>query len=249
MSSAPGDSPVAFCGDLRPASLLGAYMKGIVPFPARDEYSRNIDEFRYEDKVAEGVIAIVGSDRGDPYSVAWWSPDPRLVMNVKSHHIGRNVRKQLRREPSWTTTADQSFQHVAEECQSGHEPRWLTDALLESLIDLHQMGWAHSIEVWEGAELVGGAFGIGIGAAFSGDSMFNRRPNAARVAVADLAARLAEAGGAVIDAQWDSPFLRSLGAEPVPRGDYLTMLAAGPAQRLALPQQPLPARRLVGAVS
>ena len=216
-----------------------------MPFPAHDEYSRNIGEFQYENKVAEGMIAIVGSGRDDPYSVAWWSPDPRLIMNVQNVRVGRHVRKRLRRDPGWTTTADHAFQRVAEECRRDREPRWLTDQLLEGLIELHQMGWAHSIEVWEGTDLVGGAFGIGIGATFSGDSMFNRRPNAARVAVADLAARLAQAGGAAIDAQWDSPFLRSLGAEPVPRARYLEMLEAGSPRRLALPGQELPARRLL----
>ena len=193
MSSAPGDSPVAFCGDLSPASLLGAYKRGIVPFPAPEEFSRNINEFRYEDKVAEGVIAMVGSDGDDPFSVAWWSPDPRLVMKVENIHVGRNVRKQLRRGPEWTTTADHSFERVAEECRGGREPRWLTDTLLESLLDLHQKGWAHSVEVWEGGDLIGGAFGIAIGGTFSGDSMFNRRPNAARVAVAETASARAPA--------------------------------------------------------
>jgi len=166
-------------------------------------------------------------------------------MKVQHIHIGRNVRKRLRHGPEWTTTANHSFQRVAEECRHSREPRWLTNPLLESLLDLHQTGWAHSVEVWEGDDLVGGAFGIGIGRTFSGDSMFNRRPNAARVAVADLAARCAHAGGAAIDAQWDSPFLRSLGAAPVPRACYLSMLAAGSSRRLALPQQRLPARRLI----
>jgi leucyl/phenylalanyl-tRNA--protein transferase len=246
LTSAPGDSPVAWCGDLSPASLLAAYQRGIIPFPAHDEYSRNLDEFRYEDKVAAGVIAIVGDSQDDPYSVAWWSPDPRLIMDVRHVHIGRNVRRQLRNGPEWATTANRSFQRVTEECRGRREPRWLTDTLLESLLDLHQTGWAHSVEVWEGDDLVGGAFGIGIGGTFSGDSMFNRRPNAARVAVADLAARWAYAGGAAIDAQWDSPFLRSLGADPMPRAGYLSMLAAGSSRRRALPQQVLPARRLIG---
>jgi leucyl/phenylalanyl-tRNA--protein transferase len=178
--------------------------------------------------------------------VAWWSPDPRLIMDVRHVHIGRNVRRQLRNGPEWATTANRSFQRVTEECRGRREPRWLTDTLLESLLDLHQTGWAHSVEVWEGDDLVGGAFGIGIGGTFSGDSMFNRRPNAARVAVADLAARWAYAGGAAIDAQWDSPFLRSLGADPMPRAGYLSMLAAGSSRRRALPQQVLPARRLIG---
>jgi leucyl/phenylalanyl-tRNA--protein transferase len=166
-------------------------------------------------------------------------------MDVRHVHIGRNVRRQLRSGPEWATTANHAFHRVAEECRGCREPRWLTDTLLESLLDLHQMGWAHSVEVWEGDDLVGGAFGIGIGGTFSGDSMFNRRPNAARVAVADLAARCAQAGGAAIDAQWDSPFLRSLGADPMPQARYLSMLAAGSSRRLALPQQALPARRLI----
>jgi leucyl/phenylalanyl-tRNA--protein transferase len=231
--------------------VLGAYQRGIIPFPAHDEYSRNFDEFRYEDKVADGVIAIVGNGQAgpygaDPYSVAWWSPDPRPVMKVQQVHIGRNVRKRLRHGPEWATTANHSFQRVIEECRHSREPRWLTDPLLESLLDLHQTGWAHSVEVWEGDHLVGGAFGIAIGATFSGDSMFSRRPDAARVAVADLAARFGQAGGMVIDAQWDSPFLRSLGAEPMRRERYLGVLAAGSSRSVALPGQELPARRLLG---
>ncbi len=112
------------------------------------------------------------------------------------------------------------------------------------MVTLHEQGWAHSIEVWQDGELAGGALGIGVGFVLSGDSMFSRRPNAARIAVADMAARFAAAGGALIDAQWDSPFLRSLGAELVPRDHYLPLLAAS-AERRMLPRQPLPARRLI----
>jgi leucyl/phenylalanyl-tRNA--protein transferase len=142
------------------------------------------------------------------------------------------------------TTADRSFQRVAEECRAGREPRWLTDALLETMTELHREGWAHSIEVWQDDNLIGGALGVGIGRTLSGDSMFSRRPNAARVAVADMAARFAQVGGLTIDAQWDSPFLRSLGAELLPRERYLCLLA-GPAERRPLPTEPLPARRLI----
>jgi leucyl/phenylalanyl-tRNA--protein transferase len=243
IASEARDCPVAFCSDLSPASVLGAYQSGIIPFPAPDEYVRNINEFRYEDQVADGVIGLVGSTPDDPYWVAWWSPDPRPVISVGDIHLGRNVRKQLRRGREWTT-ADDSFQRVAEECQAGREPRWLTDTLLGSMIELHEQGWAHSIEVWQDGDLIGGAFGIGVGGVLSGDSMFNRRPDAARIAVADMAARFARAGGELIDAQWDSPFLRSLGAEHLPRDRYLALLA-GSAERSMLPRQPLPARRLI----
>jgi leucyl/phenylalanyl-tRNA--protein transferase len=237
------DGPVAFCADLGPASVLGAYKNGIFPFPAADEYARNINEFRYEDQVAAGEIGVVGSPHDDPFSVAWWSPDPRPVIRVGAVHLGRNVRKQLRRGHEWTT-ANHSFRRVAEECRAGREPRWFSDALLESMVELHEQGWAHSIEVWQDGDLIGGALGVGVGRTLSGDSMFSRRPNAARIAVADMAARLARAGGTLIDAQWDSPFLRSLGADLLPREDYLPLLARS-AEHRALPREPLPARRLI----
>ena len=237
------DCPVAFCADLSPDSVLSAYQHGIFPFPAPDDYTRDINEFQYEDLVSDGVIGLVGSAHDDPYLVAWWSPDPRPVINVEDIHLGRNVRKQLLRGQE-RTTANDSFRRVAEECRAGREPRWLTDTLLESMVSLHDQGWAHSIEVWQDDDLIGGAIGIGVGFVLSGDSMFSRRPNAARIAVADMAARFAQAGGALIDAQWDSPFLRSLGAELVPRDHYLPLLA-GSAERRVLPRQPLPARRLI----
>jgi leucyl/phenylalanyl-tRNA--protein transferase len=245
ISPDPSDSPVAFCADLSPPSVLGAYRRGIVPFPAPDEHFRTINEFRYEDRVAHGAISLVGSGRDDPYWVAWWSPDPRPVISVGHVHLGRNVRKQLRRADQWTT-ANTMFRQVAEECRAGREPRWLTDSLLRSLIELHQEGWAHSIEVWLDGDLIGGAMGIGIGRTISGDSLFSRHPGAARIAVADMAARLGLAGGLFVDAQWDSPFLRSLGAAAMPRERYLPLLGLS-AGRIALSPQPLPARRLVEA--
>jgi leucyl/phenylalanyl-tRNA--protein transferase len=238
-----GDTPVAFCADLSPASVLGAYRRGIIPVPAPDEYFRTLNEVRYEDRVADGTISLVGSGRDDPYWVAWYSPDPRPVICVGQAHLGRNLRKQLRRS-DMRTTANASFGRVAEECRRDREPRWLTDALLRTLIELHREGWAHSIEVWLDGDLIGGAFGIGIGHIISGDSLFSRHPGAGRVAVADMAARLGLAGGVLIDAQWDSPFLRSLGAGLLPRERYLPLLARSGA-RVPLPSDPLAARWLL----
>jgi leucyl/phenylalanyl-tRNA--protein transferase len=233
--------PVAFCADLSPVSVLGAYRRGLFPMPAPGEQFRTINEFRYGDLVADGTIGLVGSEAADPYWVAWWSPDPRPV--IAGVHLGRNVRKRLRRD-DLRTTANLAFGQVAEACRAGREPRWLTDPLLATLTVLHAGGWAHSIEVWRDGELAGGAIGIGTGRVISGDSLFGRHPGAAAIAVADMAARLAAAGGLLIDAQWDSPFLRSLGAEPMPRERYLPLLA-GAVERIALPGEPLPARRLL----
>lgn len=236
-----GDVPVAFCGDLSPASVLGAYRHGIVPLPVDSEYARDITEFRYEEQVAAGLIAVVADT--DPYLAAWWCPDPRPVIGADSVHLGRNVRRQLRRNDMWTT-ANRSFPEVAEQCRAEREPRWLTDTLLETMVELHRQGWAHSIEVWLDDNLIGGALGVGLGPVLSGDSIFSRHPDAGRVAVADMAARLAQAGGLTIDAQWDTQFLRSLGADLLPRARYLQSLPASP-QRTVLPATPLPARRLI----
>jgi leucyl/phenylalanyl-tRNA--protein transferase len=241
------DRPVAFCADLSPASVLGAYRKGIVPLPASDDYFATLNEFRYEDEVAAGTIAIVGDEGDDPYSVAWWSPDPRPVIGVGHVHLGRNVRKRLRHD-ALTTSADAAFGLVAEACRAGREPRWLTDPLVDTLTELHGQGWAHSIEVWRDDDLVGGAMGIGIGGVISGDSLFGRHPGAAAIAVADMSARLMAAGGALIDAQWDGPLLRSLGAAPMARERYLALIDAGRLQTagpLPLPVGRLPAERLL----
>jgi leucyl/phenylalanyl-tRNA--protein transferase len=240
----PAGAPVAFCADLSPASVLAAYQRGIVPMPAPDEFFRGLSEIRYEDQVAEGAIAVVGD--GDPYLAAWWSPDPRPVIGAGGVHLGRNVRKRLRRD-GLVTTANAAFHRVAEGCREGREPRWLTDPLLDSLIELHDAGWAHSIEVWRGDELAGGAMCVGVSGVLSGDSLFSRHPGAGAVAVADMRARLTAAGGTLVDAQWDSPFLRLLGAQDMPRERYLAALA-GPGQGGPVPLagEPLPALRLLG---
>jgi leucyl/phenylalanyl-tRNA---protein transferase len=239
------DAPVAFCADLSPASVLGAYHRGIVPLPAPNEYLRTLNEFRYEDQVAAGTIGLVGDEGADPYWVAWWSPDPRPVIGAGGVHLGRNVRKRLRRD-ELTTSADVAFRKVAEACREGREQRWLTDPLFDTLTELHGAGWAHSVEVWRGDDLVGGAMGIGLGGVFSGDSLFGRQPGAAAIAVADISARLAASGGSLIDAQWDGPLLRSLGATPMPRERYLALLDQ-PLEPLSLPTSRLPAGRLLPA--
>jgi leucyl/phenylalanyl-tRNA--protein transferase len=242
-----GDRPIAFCADLSPRSVLGAYRRGIVPLPASDDYLRTLNEFRYENEVAAGTIAVVGDEGDDQYSVAWWSPDPRPVIGVGRVHLGRNVRRSLRHD-ALTTSADAAFGEVAEACRAGREPRWLTDPLLDTLTELHRQGWAHSIEVWRDDDLVGGAMGIGIGAVISGDSLFGRHPGAAAIAVADMSARLMAAGGTLIDAQWEGPLLRSLGAAPMARERYLALLDTGRLQTpgpLPLPAGRLPAERLL----
>ncbi|MER8187670.1 leucyl/phenylalanyl-tRNA--protein transferase [Kitasatospora sp. NPDC094015] len=229
VSGAPADAPAAFCADLGADSLLAAYRAGMFPMPAPDEYARWMNEALYEDRVAGGAIAVPGGDGEHPYQVSWWSPDPRPVIRPDQVRLGRRLGQRLRNRLDWWTSVDRDFGRVVAQCAADREPRWLTEELRRGLLDLHERGRAHSVEVWQGPELVGGAFGIRVGPVLSLDSMFHRRPDASRVAVADLASRFGAAGGLLLDAQWDSAHIRSLGALPMPRQEYLDLLHGGPA--------------------
>ncbi|WP_033821999.1 leucyl/phenylalanyl-tRNA--protein transferase [Kitasatospora sp. MBT63] len=228
VSVAPADAPAAFCSDLGAPSLLAAYRAGLFPMPAPDEYARWMNEALYEDRVATGAIAVPGHVGELPYQVSWWSPDPRPVIRPGHARLGRRLARRLRNRLDWATSVDRDFGRVVAQCGAGREPRWLTEELRRGLQELHEQGWAHSVEVWQGAELVGGAFGVRAGPVLSLDSMFHRLPDASRVAVADLGDRFTVAGGLLLDVQWDSPHIRSLGARPLPRDDYLDLLRSGP---------------------
>ncbi|EKX66065.1 leucyltransferase [Streptomyces ipomoeae 91-03] len=239
------DGPVAFCADLSPASLLAAYRAGVYPFPASDEYTRALNEALFADQVQEGRIRLMGEESADPYAVSWWSPDPRPVLPVSATHLSRSLARRLRNRLPWSTSLDRRFEQVVRACRAGRVPVWLTEELIAGLIRLHDLGHAHSVEVWEDGDLVGGVFGLEIGSVFSMDSMFFHRPGASKVAVTDLAARFAEAGGMLLDAQRDSPHVRDLGGVLVPRAQYVRHLRCAAHDRLPLPTAMLPARRLV----
>ncbi|WP_260848848.1 leucyl/phenylalanyl-tRNA--protein transferase [Streptomyces sp. SLBN-118] len=243
LGAAP-DGPVAFSADLSPTSLLKAYRAGVYPFPASDEYTRVLNEVVFADQVEDGRIPLVGEDSADPYAVSWWSPDPRPVLPVSAAHLSRSLARQLRNKLPWSTSMNQRFEQVVRECSTDRDPLWLTEELIASLISLHELGHAHSVEVWEGDDLVGGVFGLQVGSVVSMDSMFFHRPGASKVAVSDLAARFAEAGGELLDAQRDSPHVRGLGALLVPRKEYVRHLRGTGRDGLPMPTATLPARRL-----
>ncbi|MFJ4095350.1 leucyl/phenylalanyl-tRNA--protein transferase [Kitasatospora sp. NPDC089913] len=248
VARAPADGPAAFGGDLAPGTLLAAYRYGLFPLPAADDYASAFNEARHEEAVEAGrIVLLPGAADADPYALAWWSPDPRPVLAPDGVRLGRKLSRLLRNRLDWSTTADAAFEQVLAACAEGREPPWLTRDLREALTALHRLGAAHSVEVWEEGELVGGVFGVAAGPVLSLDSMFHRRPDAARVAVADLAARFAAAGGLLLDAQWDSPHVRSLGAAPQPRERYLAALAAGTGPVAPLDTARLPAVRLAPA--
>jgi leucyl/phenylalanyl-tRNA--protein transferase len=238
LTDAPADGPVAFNDDLSPANLLDAYRHGLYPFPSDTEEQRILSEITYE-----GRVPVVGASE-DPYAVAWCSPDPRPMIFVDQVRIQRSLRKQLRNKVEWTTTLNTCFDQVVQHCRAGRQPRWLTDRLVSSLRRLHQAGHAHSVEVWEGDELVGGTFGVRVGGIFSADSQFTLRSGAAKVAVACLVRRVAESGGVAVDVQHDGDHAKLIGAVPVPRAEYLALLAEHAGAGGAMPADPLPARGL-----
>lgn len=241
LDAAP-DGPVAFGADLSPASLLAAYRAGAYPFPASDEYTRALNEVVFGEQVDEGRIRLVGEESADAYAVSWWSPHPRPVLPVAAVHLSRNLARRLRHRLPWSTSLDGQFEQVVRACRADRAPLWLTEELIASLVRLHDQGHAHSVEVWENGDLVGGVFGLRIGSVFSMDSMFFRRPDASKVAVIDLAARFEQAGGELLDAQRDSPHVRNLGGILIPRDDYLQHLRG--LDTHPMPTTTLPARRL-----
>lgn len=238
LTDAPADGPVAFHDDLTPAALLDAYRHGLYPFPADTEEQKIFTEISYE-----GRVPVVG-DTADPYAVAWCSPDPRPVILVDEVRMQRSLRKQLRNKVEWTTTLDACFGRVVRQCRVGREPRWLTDRLVAGLEKLHEAGHAHSVEVWDGDELVGGTFGVRIGGVFSADSQFTLASGASKVAIACLVRRVAESGGVAVDVQRDGDHARLLGAVPMPRAEYLALLASHRDDAGAMRADPLPARDL-----
>jgi leucyl/phenylalanyl-tRNA---protein transferase len=169
--------------------------------------------------------------------LTWWSPDPRGVLPLGELRVSNSLRRSCRR---FETTVDAAFDEVIAACM-GRGPadeEWLTTELRDAYAELHRLGWAHSVEVWsrEPRQLAGGLYGVAIGGLFAGESMFHRQRDASKVALVALVERLRSAGDAdrrLLDVQWSTPHLESLGVRPVPRSDYLRRLGA--ALELPLP--------------
>lgn len=192
------DGLLAFGGDLAPARLLTAYRHGIFPW-----YSA-----------------------GQP--ILWWSPDPRMVIDPAALHLSRRYRRSLA-GCDWTIRADQAFDAVIDACASvprhGQHGTWITREMRDAYITLHRLGHAHSVEVYDGERLLGGVYGVAIGRAFFGESMFGRVSGASRLALAGLARRIAEWSFELLDGQVESEHLASLGFTPLPRAQFLARCA------------------------
>lgn len=204
----PGEDLIGVGADLQPATLIAAYRSGAFP---------------------------MGLGRGGRNPMGWWSPDPRGIIRPAEMHVSRSLRRSMRH---FDVTIDVAFEQVMLGCADpARTGRWITPAILRAYRELHRLGWAHSIEVWQESRLVGGLYGIAIGGLFAGESMFHRATDASKAALVTLAEILVAEGDSrrVIDVQWVTPHLASLGAVEVTRETYLTLLTA------AL-EAPLPAR-------
>jgi len=193
------DGLLAVGGDLKPERLLLAYSRGIFPW--------------YE----EGL------------PILWHSPDPRLVLLASAVHVPRSLQKTMRRG-TFEVRYDTAFADVISACarvrRRGQRGTWITRDMHAAYVRLHDLGFAHSVEAWKEGKLVGGLYGVSLGGAFFGESMFARADDASKVAFATLAARLAGWGVELIDCQVYTEHLARFGAEEWPRARYLTALAA-----------------------
>jgi len=194
---APQEGLLAFGGDLSPDRLLTAYRKGIFPWYSKD----------------------------DP--ILWWSPDPRLVLYPDEFKVSKSFRRVLR-NGNFRVSFDSSFKEVIELCGSvpreGQDGSWLIDEMQEAYIELHDMGFAHSVEVYDGDRLVGGLYGIAIGRAFFGESMFSLVSNGSKVAFKALSDVLGLRGYDFIDCQVSNDHLLRMGAKPISRDRFLDEL-------------------------
>jgi leucyl/phenylalanyl-tRNA--protein transferase len=189
------DGLVAVGGAVTPESLLRAYRTGVFPWSS------------------------------DPM-VTWWSPDPRAIFDTERYRSSRSLLKRIRRK-GWTFALDQDFEGVMRKCAEPAPSRpttWITGDFIAAYTELHRRGAAHSVEVYEKDELVGGLYGVSIGGFFGGESMFHRRPDASKAALAYLVQHLRQRGFVLLDAQVPTPHLARLGAVEISRDEYLARL-------------------------
>ena len=193
-----GEEMLAVGADLQPRTLLAAYSRGLFPM-----------------------------DVGREGPLGWWSPDPRGVLPLDGLHVSRSLRASLRR---YRVTIDEAFDDVIAGCADQSRPHgWITPAFRAAYSVMHDLGYAHSVEVWRDDALVGGLYGIEVGGLFAGESMFHRERDASKVALVALVEALGGAHGALegrlLDVQWATPHLESLGVTAITREDYLRRLS------------------------
>lgn len=203
---APSDV-VAMGEDLRVSTLREAYRKGIFPWPH------------------------------DGLPLPWFSPRRRAVIVFNQLHVPRSLRKAQKRS-GFTYSIDRDFRAVIRACSEADRPEqegtWIEPKIVNAYTRFHEAGDAHSIEVWEGDELVGGLYGVDAGGVFTGESMFHRRSDASKLALLFLIEHLRARGATLVDCQVMTPHMEALGALEIPRGRFLDLLAEAQAKGIRL---------------
>jgi leucyl/phenylalanyl-tRNA--protein transferase len=188
------DGLLALGGDLKPETLLTAYTSGIFPWTVKP--------------------------------ISWWSPDPRAIFDIETFAPSPRAKRYLRNS-SYRISFDEAFAKVMEKCSEpypGREESWVTIEFIRAYCKMHELGFAHSVEVWDGSELVGGVYGVAIRGFFAGESMFYRKSNASTIALLALIDRLLNKGYSLFDSQVITPHTARLGAIEIPRKEYLARL-------------------------
>ncbi len=215
---------VALGGVLDAETLRAAYRNGVFPWPPSTDQAAAHERAVRRLARRGAVPVLTGTPAG--HLVPWVCPQPRAVVLTAEISVPRTVRQLLRRT-GWQTTMDTCFAEVVARCADRGEGTWITGAMQQGYLDLHRAGDAHSLEVWDGERLVGGLYGVRSGRVFSGESMFYVESGASKVAVVDLARRLAEAGVGVLDTQQESPHLLAMGQVLVDRNEFVRFVRAG----------------------
>lgn len=156
--------------------------------------------------------------------IHWYSPDPRAIIELDAFYAPRTLRQRYRQR-RFHIRIDTAFRIVIQRCGQRHEGTWISPEMVEAYDRLFQLGFAHSVETWQAGELVGGLYGVALGAAFFGESMFHRVADASKLALVALVQRLRERGYTLLDVQFMTPHLARFGAVAIPRGEYLRRLA------------------------
>jgi leucyl/phenylalanyl-tRNA--protein transferase len=156
--------------------------------------------------------------------IAWYSPDPRAIIPLDGFKISRSLRQRIRRN-TFEIRNDTAFERVILACANRDET-WISEEIIKAYVALHRLGYAHSVEGWYEGELAGGLYGVSIGGAFFGESMFSTRPDASKVALVSLVQHLRERSFTLLDTQFMNEHLRQFGTREIPRKTYLSLLAS-----------------------
>lgn len=157
--------------------------------------------------------------------IQWFSPDPRAIIELDALHVSRRLGRTVR-SGRFEIRIDTCFERIMRCCADRPEGTWINEDIVRAYTDLHEMGLAHSVETWRGAELAGGLYGVALRGAFFGESMFHRQRDASKVALTALVGRMKNRGMTLLDVQWVTPHLERLGAKEIRRSEYLRRLKA-----------------------